>query len=149
MSESWVNAANIVLGAACLGLEAGAYAGLLPARVGVLPVFALFSVGQYGVAWWMKRSPSILNMPDQAAYDGLSNEQQRRGIDCTLPFFYGSATLWMGVGLVSVLIPKTSVLVGALVITGVVEGTMAIHFLLLRAPRKVRALRDASQDQSR
>gem|GEM_PF-5114124 len=37
----------------------------------------------------------------------------------------------------------------ALVIAGVVEGAMAIRFLLLRAPRKVRALRDASQDQSR
>lgn len=149
MSESWVHAANIVLGAACLGLGAGAYAGLLPAPVGVLPVFALFSVGQYGAAWWMKRSPSVLNMPDQAAYDALSNEQQRRVIDCTLPYFYGSATLWMGFGIVGMLTPKTSVLVVALVTAGIVEGAMAIRFLLLRAPRKVRALRDASQDQSR
>ena len=44
------------------------------------------------------RPPSVLNMPDRAAYDALSNEQQRRGIDCTLPFFYGPATLWMGLG---------------------------------------------------
>ncbi len=45
-----------------------------------------------------RAAPSVLNMPDRAAYDALSNEQQRRGIDCTLPFFYGPATLWIGLG---------------------------------------------------
>ncbi len=55
----------------------------------------------------------------------------------------------MGFGIVGMLTPKTSVLVVALVTAGIVEGAMAIRFLLLRAPRKVRALRDASQDQSR
>jgi len=150
MSRRWAHIANAVLCALCIGLGGGVYAGGLPARLGVLPVFAIASVTLcYGVVWWMQRSPSVLNMPDQAAYDALSDDQQRRVIDCTLPFFYGSVALWTGFGLVTALVPETALLIGALVLAHIVEGAMVIRFLLLRAPRKARELRDAPQDQSR
>jgi hypothetical protein len=65
-----------------------AYAGLLPARMGVLPIFVVFSaVPCYGGAWWMQRFPSSLNMPNQTVYDALSEEDKQKVIACTLPFF--------------------------------------------------------------
>lgn len=149
MNGSWVHAVNIVLCTACIGLGGGAYAGLLPPRVGVLPIFALVAVaGCYGGAWWMKHSPSSLNMPNQDTYDTLPEEAQQNVIACILPFMYGCVTLWTGFGILSVLAPKTEFLVIVLVLAGIMEGAMAVHFLLLKAPQKVRELQEASQDKS-
>jgi len=145
MSESWLHTTNIVLCAACIGFGTGAYAGLLPARTGVFPLFALLPVAlHYGAAWWVQYAPSSLNMPNQAAYDALSDEDQQRVVACTLPYFYGSATLWAGFGIISTVVPETTFLVVALVLASIVEGVLAVRVLLLKTPRKVRELRDAS-----
>jgi len=106
MRKSRAHATNVVLFAASAGLGAGAYAGLLPARVGILPLFPIVSgVLFYGGAWWIQRFPSHVNVPNQAAYDALSEEDQQKVIACQLPFFYWSVTLWTAYGIVSFLFP--------------------------------------------
>ncbi|WP_251952721.1 hypothetical protein [Salinibacter ruber] len=150
MSESWLHSTNIILWTACIGLGAGAYAGRLPARMGLLPMFALVPVVlHYGAAWWVQYAPGSLNMPNQAVYDALSDEDQQRVVACTLPYFYGSATLWSGFGIASTVVPEARVLVVALVLVGIVDGVLAVRVLLLKTPRKVRELRDSSPDASR
>ena len=87
MSESWLHSTNIILWTACIGLGAGAYAGRLPARMGLLPMFALVPVVLHcGAAWWVQYAPGSLNMPNQAVYDALSDEDQQRVVACTLPY---------------------------------------------------------------
>lgn len=125
-----------------------AYAGLLPARMGVLPIFVVFSaVPCYGGAWWMQRFPSSLNMPNQTVYDALSEEDKQKVIACTLPFFYWSVALWTGFGIVTLPFNATAVYVVGLVLASIAEGAMAIHFTLLKTPRRLRKLQEASRDE--
>lgn len=149
MSRRWTHAANVVLCAACAGLGGGAYAGLLPARMGVLPFLALLLVVLcYGGAWWMQHSPSALNMPNQAAYDALPVEDQQRVIACTLPFFYGSVTLWTGFSIGLVFFQTTETIVVAFVLANIAVGAMTVRFVFLKPSRKIRELQEASSDKS-
>ena len=88
MRRSRVHTVNIVLSAVCIGLGGGAYGGLLPARMGILPLFPILSATLfYGGAWWIQRFPFHVNMPDQAAYDALSEEDQQKVNACMPTLF--------------------------------------------------------------
>ena len=102
----------------------------------------------YGGAWWVARSPTALNMPNQAAYDALPEESQRKVVACTLPFFYWSTTIWLGFLIVGFSFETTAALVVAAVLANIAEGALAIRFLFLKAPRKVREFQEAGQDRS-
>lgn len=141
MKGHWVHVANVVLVVTSVGIGGGAYAGGLPARMGVLPWIALSIVAMfYGGAWWVQRDPSALNLPNQAAYDALTEADQQKVIACVLPFFYGSAALWMGFGMVVLSVPTTEVVVGAAILANLVEGGLVLRHILLKAPQKVREL---------
>lgn len=145
MENGRTHATNVVLFAASFGLGAGAYAGLLPARIGILPPFSIFiAVLLYGAAWLIQRFPSHVNMLNQAAYDALSEEDQQRVIDCQLPFFYWSVTLWTAYGIFSFLFPAPVVVfIVALVLASIANVAMTIHFLS-KASQKVEELHEAS-----
>jgi hypothetical protein len=148
MRKSWSHATNTALLLASIGLGVGAYAGAFPARLGALSfISVLIAVPFYGVAWWAARSPTAFNMPNQAAYDALPKESQREVVACTLPFFYWSTTIWLGFFIVGFSFETTAALVVAAVLANIAEGALAIRFLFLRAPRKVRELQEAGQDR--
>ena len=148
MRRSRVHTVNVVLSAVCIGLGGGAYAGLLPARMGILPLFPILSAALlYGGAWWIQRFPSHVNMSNQAAYDALSEEAQKRVNACTLPLFYWSVTLWTAYGIVSFLFPAPAVvLVVVLVLASIANVAMAIRFLS-KAHRKLSELQETGQDR--
>lgn len=148
MRRSRAHVVNVVLSVVCIGLGGGAYAGLLPARMGILPLFPILSAALfYGGAWWIQRFPSHVNMPNQAAYDALSEEDQKRVNACTLPLFYWSVTLWTAYGIVSFLFPAPAVvLVVVLVLASIANVAMAIRFLS-KAHRKLSELQEARQDR--
>ena len=148
MRRSRVHAVNVVLSAVCIGLGGGAYAGLLPARMGILPLFPILSAALlYGGAWWIQRFPSHVNMPNQAAYDALSEEAQKRVNACMLPFFYWSVTLWTAYGIVSFPFPAPAVvLVVALVLASIANVAMTIRFLS-KSNRKLSELQETGQDR--
>ena len=88
MRRSRVHTVNIVLSAVCIGLGGGAYGGLLPARMGILPLFPILSATLfYGGAWWIQRFPFHVNIPNQAAYDALSEEEQQKVNACIAALF--------------------------------------------------------------
>ena len=148
MRRSRVHTVNIVLSAVCIGLGGGAYGGLLPARMGILPLFPILSATLfYGGAWWIQRFPFHVNMPDQAAYDALSEEEQQKVNACMLPFFYWSVTLWIACGIVSFLFPAPAVvLVVALVLASIANVAMTIRFLS-KSNRKLSELQETGQDR--
>lgn len=148
MRKSRAHAVNVVLFAVCMGLGGGAYAGLLPARMGILPLFPILSAALfYGGAWWIQRFPSHVNVPDQAAYDALSEEDQQKVNACMLPFSYWSVTLWTGYGIVSFLFPvPVVVLVVALLLASIANVAMTIRFLS-KANRKLSELQEAGPDR--
>lgn len=149
MRKGRAHATNVVLFATSVGLGAGAYAGLLPARMGVLPPVAVLTVVlYYGAAWWMQRYPSTLNMPNQTVYDTLPEEDKQRAIACMLPFCYWSVALWTGYGIVAMSFNTPAVYVVGLVLAGIAEGALAIRFPLLKASRKVRELQETTQNRS-
>ncbi|MEF8816547.1 MAG: hypothetical protein V5A58_07145, partial [Salinibacter sp.] len=121
------------------------YAGLLPTRMGVLPpLFIVLVVLCYGGAWWIQRFPSHVNLPDQAAYDALSEEDQQEVNACMLPFFYWSVTLWTGYGIFSFLFPVPAVvLVVALVLVSIANVAMTTRFLS-KANRKLSELQEVT-----
>jgi ABC-type xylose transport system permease subunit len=149
MRKSWSHATNTALLLASIGMGAGAYAGAFPARLGALSfISVLIAMLCYGGAWWIARSPTALNMPNQAAYDALPEESQREVVACTLPFFYWSTTIWLGFLIVGFSFETTAVIVVAAVLAEIAEGALAIRFLFLKAPRKVREFQEAGQDRS-
>ncbi|WP_157942250.1 hypothetical protein [Salinibacter altiplanensis] len=141
---------NVVLSAVCMGLGGGAYAGLLPARMGILPLFPFLSAALlYGGAWWIQRFPSHVSMPNQTAYDALSEEDQQKVNARMLPLFYWSVTPWIACGIVSFLFPAPAVvLVVALVLASIANVGMTIRFLS-KANRKLSELQEARQDRPR
>ncbi|MCS3703730.1 hypothetical protein GGQ14_001798 [Salinibacter ruber] len=127
----------------------GAYTGTFSTHLGALSfISVLIAVLCYGGAWWVARSPTAFNMPNQAAYDALPEESQRKVVACTLPFFYWSTTIWLGFLIVGFSFETTAALVVAAVLANIAEGALAIRFLFLKAPRKVREFQEAGQDRS-
>lgn len=149
MRKSWSHATNTALLLASIGMGAGAYAGAFSARLGALSfISVLIAVLLYGGAWWIARSPTALNMPNQAAYDALPEESQRKVVACTLPFFYWSTTIWLGFFIVGFSFETTAAIIVAAVLANIAEGALAIRFLFLKVPRKVREFQEAGQDRS-
>jgi len=149
MKRSRTHATNTVLLLASVGLGGGAFAGLLPARMGLLPPLSIFiEVLLYGAAWLIQRFPSHVNMLNQAAYDALSEEDQKKVIACQLPFFYWSVTLWTAYGIFSCLFPAPVVapIVG-LVLASIANIAITVRFLS-HANRKMSELHEATQDRS-
>ena len=146
MRKRWSHATNTALLLASTGMGVGAYAGAFPARFGVLSFISVLTAAFfYGGAWWVARSPSVFNMPNQAAYDALPEESQRKVVACTLPFFYWSTTIWLGFFIVGFSFETTAAPVVAAVLANIAEGAPAIRFLFLKAPRKLRAFQEAGQ----
>jgi hypothetical protein len=87
-------------------------------------------------------------MPNQAAYDALSEEDKQKVIACQVPFFYWSVTLWTAFGTLSVLFPAPeAVLIVALVLASIANLAMTIRFFS-HANRKMSELHGATQDRS-
>ncbi|WP_263831620.1 hypothetical protein [Salinibacter sp.] len=150
MRKTRAHAVNVVLFAVCMGLGGGAYAGLLPARMSILPLFPILSAALfYGAAWWIQRFPAHVNMPNQAAYDALPEEEQQRVVACTLPFFYWSTAIWLGFFITWFSFDTTAAIIVAVVVANIAEGGLAVRILFLKAPRKVRELQEGAQDRSR
>lgn len=146
MKRSRAHTTNTVLLLASVGLGGGAVAGLLPARLGLLPPLSIFiAVLLYGAAWLIQRFPSHVNMLNQAAYDALSEEDQQKVIACQLPFFYWSVTLWTAYGIFSFLFPAPVVapIVG-LVLASIANIAITVRFLS-HANRKMSELHEATQ----
>lgn len=132
MKRSRAHTTNTVLLLASVGLGGGAVAGLLPARMGLLPPLSIFiAVLLYGAAWLIQRFPSHVNMLNQAAYDALSEEDQQKVIACQLPFFYWSVTLWTAYGIFSFLFPAPVVapIVG-LVLASIANIAGCVNYLV-------------------
>lgn len=151
MARSRAHAANAVLLTTSVGLGAASYAELLPPSLASAPFIAfLVAIVLYGIAWAVRRSPSILNVPKQEAYDAFPERDQRKVAACTEPFFYWSVPLWTGFfALVfdggGLPIPEPAATLVASVIVSIVEGALAIRFLFLQTSRKVSELQGASR----
>ena len=124
------------------------YQWLSDLSIRIMPIGIMVSATLlYGGAWWIQRFPFHVNMPDQAAYDALSEEDQQKVNACMLPFFYWSVTLWTAYGIVSFLFPAPAVvLVVALVLASIANVAMTIRFLS-KAHRKLSELQETGQDR--
>ncbi len=81
MGESGMHATNIGLVAACIGLGTGAYAGPLPARMGVSPMFALGPVATIGsggprALFWLFAKPCKSLGSDHRCKDNIGGDQE-------------------------------------------------------------------------
>jgi len=132
----------------------GAYSELLPRRLAPVPLIMFpAAIVLYGIAWTVRRYPSILNVPNQEAYDELPEQDQQKVAACTEPFFYWSVPLWGGFfvvvfGAEGVDIPEPAVILITAVIVSIVEGALAIRFLFLQTSQKVSDLQEASRSRT-
>lgn len=155
--KSRAHVVNVLLVGATAVLEWGVYAEMLAGRAVPLSVVALL-VGAffYGFAGVTRRFPSLLNLPNQDAYNALPEADQRKVINqYVCPFFYWSASVWMGVAVLLVGMtsmdgigegPTLAAVLTSLIVTSIADGGLAIYFLFLRAPQKVDALQESVQE---
>lgn len=149
MARSRAHPVNVLLLAASVIIGAAAYAGLIADHMVLLPLIAHFmAAALYGGAWAVQRYPSLFNVPNQAAYDALSEGDQRKVIACTLPFFYWSVTIWTGFFVAVFGVEETVAIIGAAVIAHVAEGALAMWFFLVQTSRKVRKLHEMSREEA-
>lgn len=147
----YVNA-FLLIASAFVGI--GAYSELLPRRLAPVPLITFpAAIVLYGIAWAVRRYPSILNVPNQEAYDELPEQDQQKVAACTEPFFYWSVPLWSGFfiamfGVEGVAIPEPAVILIAAVIVSIVEGALAIRFLFLQTSQKASDLQEASRSRT-
>lgn len=142
---------NILLIGATAVLEWGVYAEMLASHAVPLSAVALLVAAFfYGLVGAVQRYPSLLNLPNQDAYDALLQADQQEVIEqCVAPFFYWSAAAWM---VTSVLLAGATGAEGigegaaiavtftSLLLASITDGGLAIYFLVLRAPEKVEEL---------
>lgn len=154
MARSRAHAVNAVLLTASVVVGAASYVDLLSPSLAPVPFIAfLVAIVLYGIAWAVRRSPSILNVPKQAAYEAFPERDQRKVAACTEPFFYWSVPLWTGFfalvfGVGGPPIPEPAATLVAGVLVSIVEGALAIRFLFLQTSRKVSELQEANRSET-
>jgi hypothetical protein len=153
MARTRVHYVNGFLLIASLFVGIGAYSELLPRRLAPVPLLTLpTAIVLYGIAWTVRRYPSILNVPKEA-YNELPKQDQQKVAACTEPFFYWSVPLWRGFfvvvfGAEGADIPTPAVILITAVIVSIVEGALAIWFLFLQTSQKVSELQEASRSRT-
>lgn len=158
MMERIAHVANGFLGLACAIGEWGLYAERLGDRaVPITGIAVLVASVPYGGAWLIHRVPSLLNVPNQDAYDALSTTDQREVVAGTRPFFFWSATIWMGAAMLFSGATEAAkigeratlaILVVGPLLAGMLDGVLAIYVLFLRAPRELEDLRRSASDDA-
>lgn len=148
MERSHIHVVNGVLLIASAVVGVGAYVELFPPRlIPVSLITVLVAIVLYGIAWALYRYPSILNVPNQAAYDALPDRDRRKVVACVARFFYCSVPLWTGFFVVvlnaeAAALPEPATILVSAVVVSIVEGALAIRFLFLQTSRKVSELQE-------